>query len=55
MSEREILLAVIEWLRVNHADVAAKLLDDVPAAAITLASESKSAKPPWPESFLGKR
>lgn len=45
MSEREVLLMVLDWLRKNHADIAAKLFDDVPAAAITLAGESKSAQP----------
>lgn len=44
MSEREILLLVIEWLRANHEDIAAKLFDEVPTAAITLAGDSKSSK-----------
>jgi hypothetical protein len=46
MSEREVLMMVIEWLREHHEDIATKLFDDVPAAAITLAGESRSAQPP---------
>lgn len=51
MSEREILLMVLDWLRKNHADIAAKLLDEVPSAAITLAGESRSARPGWSDAF----
>lgn len=55
MNEREVLLMVIEWLKANHEDIAAKLLDEVPAAAITLAGESRSAQPGWHEAMMGKR
>lgn len=40
MSEKEIILYILDWLRYNHEKVFAAILDEVPDAAIILSGRS---------------
>jgi hypothetical protein len=42
VSEREVVIAIVEWLRMHHEDIAEALMEEVPEAAITLAGKSRS-------------
>jgi hypothetical protein len=43
MTEKEIILYILDWIRYRHKDILEQLLDDVPAAAILLAGRSQAA------------
>ena len=44
MSEKELLLYILDWLKLHHGDVLGFLLDDVPSAAVILSGRSEAAQ-----------